>query len=304
MNIDEAHIKSNLYSVVTEIESAYKNDGNQHGNILSGLLHFDELTGGFKPGQLIVIGGRPMTGKSALMNTIIINASVKNNKKSLVFSAEKNIHDLSLSLLGACSNIQPGLIRRGHIHDDKWPNISNAIEALSNSPIYLDNCIKDDIHSLMAKAYEVQEKIGKIDIIFVDYIQLLCRINLSIETRTADLSSITKGLKILACDLNVPVIAFSQLTRNVEHRTERYKYPLLSDFRDSGSIEEDADLVCFLYRHELYDEETPERDVNEIIIAKQRLGPLGKVKATYMPRFNRFDNIEQNECVTEPLLES
>lgn len=291
MNIHEAHIKSNLISVVTEIENFYKSDGNQHTNILSGLLHFDELSGGFRPGQLVVIGGRPMTGKSAFMNTLIVNSSVKNNKTSLVFSAEKNSDDLTLSLLGTCSRVDPARIRGGYVSDEQWPKITKATNTLSNAPIYLENCIKDDIHSLMEKAYEAQEKIGKIDVIFIDYIQLLCRINPSLETRTADLSSITKGLKILASDLKVPVIAFSQLTRNVEHRAERYKYPLLSDFRDSGSIEEDADLVCFLYRDELYNDETPDRGISEIIIAKHRLGPVGKVKVAYQSRINVFDNI-------------
>lgn len=265
----------------------------------SGLVDLDNLTAGFHPGELIVIAGRPSMGKTALALTIARNAAVDNKHGVGIFSLEMANQELAMRMLCAEARVNSHLVRTGNLPQKQWKNLSIHVGTLAEAPIYIDDTPAVSVLEVRSKARRIMAE-HNIELIIVDYLQLMQGPR-NVENRQQEISAITRSLKALAKELNIPVIALSQLSRAVEQRTD--KRPILSDLRESGAIEQDSDVVMFLYREWFYkkfqksDDSMDDFDDNsdkkaaEIIVAKQRNGPTGLVKATFIEQYARFENL-------------
>ncbi|HAT3877858.1 TPA: replicative DNA helicase, partial [Legionella pneumophila] len=216
-------------------------------------------------------------------------------KNVFIFSAEKSPDFVAKNHLSALARIDINLLKTGSLSDEEWPILTEAVELLSNAPIYIEHCIGNNIEDICEKALKLSKEVGNPGLIIVDYIQILARSSASPENRTAEISAITRHLKTLAKELNTPIIALSQINRNIGQREDQR--PRLTDLRDSGSIEEDADIVCLLYREEYYNEEVriESRGKLELEIAKHRDGPIGRRLFNFTPKFGLVENINTNE---------
>ena len=253
----------------------------------SGFDDLDEKTGGFQPGNLIVLAARPAMGKSALMLNIAENAAVKAGKAVAVFSLEMSETELAQRFIASQAKIDGDDLRKGRVRQDRWPKVIAATEKLANAPLYLDDSSDLGILELRAKARRLHSRVD-LGLIFVDYLQLM-RPEDSSQSRVEQIGQISRGMKMLARELGVPVVALSQLSRAVESRPD--KRPLLSDLRESGNIEQDADLVMFIYRDDYYNKESERPGEADLIIAKHRNGPIGDVALTFMPRYPKFSTL-------------
>ena len=253
----------------------------------SGFKDLDEKTGGFQPGNLIVLAARPAMGKSALMLNIAENAAVKHNKAVAVFSLEMSETELAQRFIASQAKIDGDDLRKGRVRQDRWPKVVAATEKLASAPLYLDDSSDLGILELRAKARRLHAR-RELGLIFVDYLQLM-RPEDSSSQRVEQIGQISRGMKMLARELGVPVVALSQLSRAVESRPD--KRPLLSDLRESGNIEQDADLVMFIYRDDYYNKESERPGEADLIIAKHRNGPIGDVALTFMPRYPKFSTL-------------
>ena len=279
------HIDPILTSTVKRIEEIAANPGSTIG-VPSGLIDLDKLTAGFQNGDLIVLAGRPSMGKTALALTVARNAAIENNSATAIFSLEMSSDQLGQRLLTSEAKVDNSLVRRGSTNI-KWKNINIAAGKLSQAPLYIDDTPALSILDLKARARRLKRE-RNIELIIVDYLQLMQGPK-NAENRQNEISQITQSLKALAKELNIPVIALSQLSRAVEQRTK--KEPILSDLRESGAIEQDADVVIFLYRPAVYDKEDQElKGIAYLIVAKQRNGPTGRVTASFIDTYARFDN--------------
>ncbi len=264
--------------------------GSQLTGTTSGFRDIDELTGGFQPGNLVVIAARPSMGKSALVTNIAENAALKGEPVAL-FSLEMSQTELAQRFIASQAKIDNDALRKGKVRKDRWPAVLKAAQALSEAPLWIDDSSDVNILELRAKARRLDGKSravhGKgLGLVIVDYLQLL-RANDGRDGRVEQVSQMSRGLKILARELDVPVIAVSQLSRQVESRTPAR--PILSDLRESGQIEQDADLVMFIYRDEYYNRDESERPGEaDVIVAKHRNGPVGDIALTFMSRFPKF----------------
>jgi len=253
----------------------------------SGFRDLDELTGGFQPGNLIVVAARPSMGKSALVTNIAENAAVDHGRPVALFSLEMSETELAQRFIASRARESGDQLRKGRIRADRWPKIVAATEKLSRAPIYVDESSDIGILELRAKARRLHSR-QPLGMVIVDYLQLM-RAEDSRINRVEQIGQISRGLKILARELNIPVIAVSQLSRAVESRPD--KRPLLSDLRESGQIEQDADVVIFVYRDEYYNREDSERPGEaDLIVAKHRNGPVGDVVLTFLTRYPKFAN--------------
>jgi replicative DNA helicase len=254
----------------------------------SGFKDIDELTGGFQPGNLIVIAARPSMGKSALVANIAENASLKGHPVAL-FSLEMSESELAQRFVASQAHIRGEELRRGRVAEGKWPKILAACQTLAEAPLWIDDSSDTGVLDVRAKARRLHYQVdGGLGLIIVDYLQLM-RHEGRIENRVEQVSQISRGLKGLARELNVPVIALSQLSRAVEQRGGEKK-PILSDLRDSGQIEADADLVGFIYREEYYDKDSERPGEADIIVAKHRNGALGEIVLTFQKEYPKFMN--------------
>jgi replicative DNA helicase len=253
----------------------------------SGFDDLDDKTGGFQPGNLIVLAARPAMGKSALMLNIAENAAVKHGKGVAVFSLEMSETELAQRFIASQAKIDGDDLRKGRVRQDRWPKVIAATEKLANAPLYLDDSSDLGILELRAKARRLHSR-HELGLIFVDYLQLM-RPEDSRAQRVEQIGQISRGMKMLARELGVPVVALSQLSRAVESRPD--KRPLLSDLRESGNIEQDADLVMFIYRDDYYNKESERPGEADLIIAKHRNGPVGDVSLTFMPRYPKFSTL-------------
>ena len=253
----------------------------------SGFKDLDEKTGGFQPGNLIVLAARPAMGKSALMLNIAENAAVKHGKAVAVFSLEMSETELAQRFIASQAKIDGDDLRKGRVKQDRWPKVVSATEKLANAPLFLDDSSDLGILELRAKARRLHGR-HELGLIFVDYLQLM-RPEDSTSQRVEQIGQISRGMKMLARELGVPVVALSQLSRAVESRPD--KRPLLSDLRESGNIEQDADLVMFIYRDDYYNKESERPGEADLIIAKHRNGPIGDVALTFMPRYPKFSTL-------------
>jgi replicative DNA helicase len=260
----------------------------------SGFKDLDELTGGFQPGNLIVLAARPAMGKSALVTNMAENASLKHGRAVALFSLEMAETELAQRFIASQSRTKGELLRKGRVSAERWPKILEASQRLAEAPLYIDDSSDVGLLDIRAKARRLhaQQKDG-LGLIIVDYLQLM-RADGRTENRAEQVGQMSRGLKILARELNVPVIALSQLNRGVEARTD--KRPLLSDLRESGAVEQDSDLVIFIYRDEYYNPEDSEHEGEaEIIISKHRNGPVGKVTLTFQKEYPKFMNLARAE---------
>ena len=254
----------------------------------SGYKDLDEITGGFQPGNLIILAARPSMGKSALVTNIAENAALEHGKPVALFSLEMSEAELAQRFVASQARIRGEELRKGRVAENRWPKILDACQRLSDAPLYVDDSSDIGILELRAKARRLhQQSENGLGLIILDYLQLM-RADSRIENRVEAVGQMSRGLKILARELEVPVIALSQLSRAVESRTD--KRPILSDLRESGNIEQDADLVMFIYRDEYYDRESEREGEADIIIAKHRNGALGDVKLTFQHEYPRFRN--------------
>ena len=254
----------------------------------SGFKDIDDLTGGFQPGNLIVIAARPSMGKSALVANIAENASLKGHAVAL-FSLEMSESELAQRFVASQARIPGEKLRRGRVEESKWQKILSACQTLAEAPLWIDDSSDTSVLDVRAKARRLHHQVeGGLGLIIIDYLQLM-RHEGRIESRVEQVGQISRGLKGLARELNVPVIALSQLSRAVEQRGGEKK-PILSDLRESGQIEQDSDLVMFIYREEYYEKDSERQGEADIIVAKHRNGPVGKVVLTFQNQYPKFAN--------------
>ena len=284
------HIDPILVDTFEKIEAIHAQQGSVIG-VPSGLLDLDDITSGFQEGELIVVAGRPAMGKTALALTIVRNAAVEANTGTGMFSLEMSNHQLAMRLLCAEARVDSHFVRTGTLPKTHWKNLSVSVGSLAEAPIYLDDSPALTVLELRAKARRLKAE-KDIGMIVVDYLQLMQGTR-GVESRQQEISVISRSLKALAKELSIPVIAISQLSRAVEQRTN--KQPLLSDLRESGAIEQDADVVIFLYRPWVYSREDEDEGKAEIIVAKQRNGPTGSIQASFISKYARFENLSQAE---------
>jgi replicative DNA helicase len=270
--------------------------------IPSGLVDLDNLTAGFHPGELVVIAGRPSMGKTALALTIARNAAVDNKHGVGIFSLEMANQELAMRMLCAEARVNSHLVRTGNLPQKQWKNLSIHVGTLAEAPIFIDDTPAITVLEVRSKARRIIAE-HNIELIVVDYLQLMQGPR-NVENRQQEISVITRSLKALAKELNIPVIALSQLSRAVEQRTD--KRPILSDLRESGAIEQDSDVVMFLYRDWFYKkfqqtegsmddfDHDPDKKAAEIIVAKQRNGPTGKVMTAFIEQYARFENLARH----------
>ncbi len=259
----------------------------------SGFSEFDKMTAGLQPSDLIIIAGRPSMGKTALAMNIVQNSAMLNKVPVGVFSLEMSKEQLGMRMLCSISRVDSQRLRTGRVRDNDWPNLARAHGMLSESPIFIDDTPAISILEIRAKSRRLKTE-HDIGLIVVDYLQLM-RGRDSAERREQEISEISRSLKAMAKELHVPVIALSQLNRSLENRPN--KRPQLSDLRESGAIEQDADLICFIYRDEVYNkaEDNPNKGIAELIVGKQRNGPTGTVHLTFIDSITTFENLARHD---------
>jgi replicative DNA helicase len=288
-------IKPLLAHTVEKIEKLYELEGSITG-ASTGFSDFDDLTSGLQPADLVIVAGRPSMGKTTLSMNIAENVALKSDKPVLVFSMEMPADALAMRMMSSLGRIDQHKVRTGKLEDDDWPRLTSAISLLSNTKLFIDDTPALSPTEVRARARRVAREHGQIGLVVVDYLQLMQSPS-SGDNRVQQISDISRGLKALAKELNTPVIALSQLNRNLEQRPN--KRPVMSDLRDSGAIEQDADLIVFVYRDEVYNPESPDKGTAEMIIGKQRNGPLGTVRLTFLGQYTRFENFSSSSYSNE-----
>ena len=283
-------IKELLPKAAQRIDDLYQlDDPNGVTGVPSGYADLDQKTAGLQPGDLIIIAGRPSMGKTSLALNIAEHVGMEAGLPVAIFSMEMGAAQLTMRLLGSVGKLDQHKMRIGQLEDEDWPKLTNALGALNEAPIFIDEGSALNSYEVRARARRLHRQQGKLGLIVIDYIQLMSAANeQSTENRATEVSEISRSLKALAKELNVPVVALSQLNRSVESRPD--KRPMMSDLRESGAIEQDADVIMFIYRDEVYNPETAEKGVAEIILSKQRNGPTGTVKLTFLGQYTRFEN--------------
>jgi len=282
-----------LTQVMERIDLLYHKDNpSDITGIPTGYRDLDRETSGLQPGDLIIIAGRPSMGKTALALNMAEHAAVENKLPVAIFSMEMSGSQLAMRMLGSIGRLDQHKLRTGRLSDDDWNRLTNAVGKLHDAPILVDESGALNALELRARARRLHRQYGHLGLIVVDYLQLMQATSQG-ENRATEISEISRSLKSLAKELKVPVVALSQLSRAVEQRTGP-KRPIMSDLRESGAIEQDADLILAIYREEVYTPDTPEKGVAEIIILKQRNGPIGTIKLTFLGEYTRFENYAQS----------
>ena len=284
------HIDPILVETFEKLEKISSKKGSVIG-VPSGLLDLDDLTSGFQEGDLIIIAGRPGMGKTALALSMLRNAALDGNVGVGMFSLEMANHQLAMRLLCAEARVDSHFVRTGNLPKTHWKNLSLSVGSLAEAPVFLDDTPALTVLELRAKARRLKAE-HNIGMIIVDYLQLMQGPR-GVESRQQEISVISRSLKALAKELKIPVVALSQLSRAVEQRTE--KRPQLSDLRESGAIEQDADVVIFLYRPWIYSQDDDDDGKAEIIISKQRNGPTGTVRASFINKYAKFENYSEDQ---------
>src|SRR4051812_2577676 len=282
------NIKDVLVRTYDNIEEMHNRVGDITG-ISTGFAELDRMTAGFQRNDLIIVGARPSVGKTAFALNIAANVATKTNENVAIFSLEMGAEQLVMRMLCSEGNIDAQRLRTGSLTDEDWGKLTMAMGSLSSSGIFIDDTPGVRISDIRSKCRRLQQEHG-LGMILIDYLQLILGSGRSGENRQQEVSEISRSLKQLARELKVPVIALSQLSRGVEQRQD--KRPMMSDIRESGSIEQDADIVAFLYRDDYYDKESENKNIIEIIIAKQRNGPTGTVSLAFVKEYNKFVNLE------------
>jgi replicative DNA helicase len=279
------HLKSILPDAVDRIDLLHQSGGDITG-IPTGYTEFDKLTAGLQAGELIVIAGRPSMGKSTLAVNIAENAAIGSKVPTAIFSMEMPSQQLAFRMISSLGRVDQTHLRTGKFPDEDWSRINTAVQLMSDAPMFIDDSASLSPTEIRARARRLKREHG-LGLIVVDYLQLM-QVHGSTENRATEISEISRSLKALAKELELPIIALSQLNRSVEQRTD--KKPVMSDLRESGAIEQDADLIVFIYREEVYNQDTPRKGIANISIAKQRNGPIGDFPLTFVGRFTKFEN--------------
>lgn len=282
-------IKDVLMETFERIEFLFNNRGKMTTGIPSGYVDLDRMTSGFQKSDLIILAARPSVGKTAFALNVAQNVAIRANETVAIFSLEMSAVQLVQRMICAEANIDAHRLRTGMLEDEDWEKLTMGISALSQSQIYIDDTPGVTVTDIRSKCRRLKAERG-LGMILIDYMQLIQGRGRG-DNRQQEISEISRTLKMIARELEVPVIALSQLSRAVEQRQD--KRPMMSDLRESGSIEQDADIVAFLYRDDYYNPETEKKNIIEILIAKQRNGPTGKVELVFLKNFNKFVNLDR-----------
>ncbi|WP_111976640.1 replicative DNA helicase [Algibacillus agarilyticus] len=278
-----------LENTIKRIEEAMTLGKDGVTGVTTGFAELDKLTSGMQPSDLIIVAARPSMGKTTFAMNLVENASLAHDKPVLVFSLEMPAEQIMMRSLASLSRVNQTSVRTGQLEDDDWARISSTVSLLNQRQnIFIDDSSGLTPTEVRSRARRVHRDHGGISMIMVDYLQLMTVPSLS-DNRTLEIAEISRSLKSLAKELQVPVIALSQLNRGLEQRAD--KRPINSDLRESGSIEQDADLIMFIYRDEVYNENSEFKGIGEIIIGKQRNGPLGVARLAFQGQYSRFDNL-------------
>ena len=281
-------LRDPLAEVVERVDELYR-AGNHDPvtGVPTGFVDLDEKTSGLQQGDLIIVAGRPSMGKTAFALNIAGHVGVDTKLPVAIFSMEMSSGQLAMSLLGSHGRLNQQDLRTGRLKSEDFSRLTRAMGELSDIPIYIDESAALNPLDLRARARRLHRQYGGLGLIVVDYLQLMTAASMG-ENRATEISEISRSLKALAKELRVPVVALSQLNRSLEQRPN--KRPVMSDLRESGAIEQDADVILFIYRDEVYNEDSPDKGIAEIIIGKQRNGPIGTVRLTFLGHYTRFEN--------------
>jgi replicative DNA helicase len=281
-------MKDLLTKAVERIDYLFTLD-NPITGVPTGFDDFDQKTSGLQRSDLVIVAGRPSMGKTTFAMNIAENAAIKGQVPVAVFSMEMPGEQLAMRMMSSLGRIDQHRVRTGKLTDEDWPRLTSAVQILSDAPIYIDDTPGLTPTELRARARRLAREHG-LGLIVIDYLQLMQGSgNAAKENRATEISEISRSLKALAKELNVPVVALSQLNRGLEQRTD--KRPIMSDLRESGAIEQDADVIVFIYRDEVYNEDSNDKGIAEILIRKQRNGPIGVSRLAFLGQFTRFENL-------------
>jgi replicative DNA helicase len=280
-----------LTGALERIEELYNTGGDITG-LTTGFIDLDKKTSGLQPSDLVIVAGRPSMGKTAFAMNLVENASAHTDKPILVFSMEMPAEQLVVRMMASLGKIDQSRLRTGKLQQDDWPKLSAAMAKLKETTIFIDDTPALTPTEVRARARRLSREHGDLAVIMVDYLQLM-QVAGAAEGRTAEISEISRNLKAIAKEFRCPVVALSQLNRSLEQRPN--KRPVNSDLRESGAIEQDADVVMFIYRDEVYHEDSPDKGVAEIIIGKQRNGPIGTCRLVFQGEFTRFENLARDD---------
>ena len=276
-----------LAQVVERIQELCERDGSDVTGMPTGYADLDQKTSGMQPGDMIIIAGRPSMGKTAFALNIAEHVAVEMGQPVAIFSMEMPGTQLAMRFLSSIGKLDQHRVRTGRLNDDEWARLTFALGKLHEAPIHIDETPALNATELRARSRRLFRQYGRLGLIVIDYLQLMSSVR-DTENRATELSEISRAVKGLAKELNVPVIALSQLSRNVEQRPN--KRPVMSDLRESGAIEQDADLIQFIYRDEVYNPDSPDKGTAESIIATQRNGPIGTGRLTFLGEYTKFEN--------------
>jgi len=279
-----------LTETVERIDMLYSRENkNDVIGLSTGFVDLDRYTSGLQQGELIVIAGRPSMGKTALAMNMVENAALDSKKAVAVFSMEMSGPQLAMRMIGSVGRVDQHQLRTGTFKEEDWPRLVDAVGKLNDAQIFIDDTAGLNALEVRSRARRLHRQCGGLSLIVIDYLQLMSGTSGGREeNRATEIAEISRGLKGLAKELKVPVIALSQLNRSVDSRQD--KRPMMSDLRESGAIEQDADVILFIYRDEVYNQDSPRKGIAEIIIAKQRNGPVGKIDLTFLGRHTRFES--------------
>jgi replicative DNA helicase len=278
-----------LTQVMERVDHLYHQENpSEVTGVPTGYVDLDRRTAGLQPGDLIIVAGRPSMGKTTLALNIGEHVALSHGGPVAIFSMEMSGTQLAMRLLGSVGRLDQHKLRTGRLTDEDWHKLTTAVGKLHEAPIHIDETPALNPLELRARARRLHRQYGKLGLIVVDYLQLMSASSSQGENRATELSEISRSMKALAKELDVPVVALSQLNRSLESRND--KRPVMSDLRESGALEQDADLILFIYRDVVYNQSTPEPGKAEIIIAKQRNGPIGIVDLTFLGEHTRFEN--------------
>jgi replicative DNA helicase len=279
------NIKTLLTQAVDRIDELFNND-NPITGVPTGFEKFDDLTSGLQRSDLVIIAGRPSMGKTSFVMNIAENAAIQQHLPVAVFSMEMSGEQLAMRMISSLGRINQQDLRTGRLNDSDWPRITSAIAMLSEAPIFVDDTPALSPTDLRARARRIKREHG-LGLVIVDYLQLM-NMPANKENRATEISEVSRALKGLAKELDVPVVALSQLNRSLEQRPD--KRPVMSDLRESGAIEQDADVIVFIYRDEVYNEDSNDKGTAEVLIRKQRNGPTGMCRLTFLGQYTKFEN--------------
>ena len=276
-----------LTKAIERIDELYHSD-NAITGLSTGYSDIDTMTAGLQPSDLIIIAGRPSMGKTTFAMNIVEHAVIQGDKPVIVFSMEMPGESLIMRMLSSLGRIDQTKIRTGQLDDDDWPRLTSAVSLLKDKKLFIDDTPSLSPTDVRSRARRIAREHGQPALIMIDYLQLM-QVKERSENRVGEISEISRSLKALAKELHVPVVSLSQLNRSLEQRPN--KRPVMSDLRESGSIEQDADVIAFIYRDEVYNEDSPDKGIAEIIIGKQRNGPIGTRRLAFIGKYTRFEDL-------------